>query len=86
MPGNHRRSRDAVEPSHVYTIPALLPVEADRRPRYRIRSSEENFERVVTEELRSRFNQAARLPNQSGIWIPDCLFKRADLGSLRQRE
>jgi len=31
-------------------------VEADGRPRYRIKSNEENFERVVTEELLSRFN------------------------------
>jgi hypothetical protein len=51
-----RKGRDAVEPSHVYTILALLPVEADGRPRYRIKSNEENFERVVTEELLSRFN------------------------------
>ncbi len=50
------QGRDAVEPSHVYTILALLPVETDGRPRYRIKSNEENFERVVTEELLSRFN------------------------------
>ncbi len=50
------QGRDAVELSHVYTILALLPVEADGRSRYRIKSREENFERVVTEELLSRFN------------------------------
>jgi len=50
------QGRGVVEPSHVYTILALLPAEADGRPRYRIKSKEENFERVVTEELLSRFN------------------------------
>ena len=51
-----RQGRDDVEPSHVYTILALLPVEADGRPRYRIKSKEENFERVVAEDLLSRSN------------------------------
>jgi hypothetical protein len=38
----------------VYTIVACLPIEADRRPRYRIKSKTENVERVVTEEQISR--------------------------------
>jgi hypothetical protein len=50
------QGRDVVEPSPVYTILALMPVEADGRPRYRIKSKEENFERVVTEDLLSRLN------------------------------
>ena len=50
------QGREAVEPSHVYTILALLPVEADGRPRYRIKSKDENFERVVAEDLLSRSN------------------------------
>jgi hypothetical protein len=50
------QGRDVVETSHVYTILALLPVEADGRPRYRIKSKEENFERVVAEDLLSRSN------------------------------
>ena len=50
------QGREAVEPSHVYTILALLPVEADGRPRYRIKSKDENFERVVAEDLLSRPN------------------------------
>jgi hypothetical protein len=50
------QGRDAVEPSHVYTILALLPVEADGRVRYRIKSKEENFERIVAEDLLSRSN------------------------------
>jgi hypothetical protein len=42
--------------SHVYTILGLLPVGADGRPRYRIKSKDENFERVVAEDLLSRSN------------------------------
>ena len=34
----------------VYTIVAHLPIEADGRIRYRIKSKTENFERVVTED------------------------------------
>jgi len=47
------QGRDVVE---AYTIVALLPVEADGRPRYRIKSKDENFERVVAEDLLSRSN------------------------------
>ncbi len=50
------QGRDVIEQSNVYTIIALLPIEADGRPRYRIKSKEENFERVVTEDLLSRFH------------------------------
>jgi hypothetical protein len=50
------QGHDVVEPSHVYTILALLPIGADGRPRYRIKSKDENFERVVAEDLLSRFN------------------------------
>jgi hypothetical protein len=38
----------------VYTIVTCLPIEADGRPRYRIKSKTENIERVVTEEQISR--------------------------------
>jgi hypothetical protein len=48
------QGREGVEQSNVYTIIALLPIEADGRARYRIKSKEENFERVVTEDLLSR--------------------------------
>lgn len=51
-----RKGRDVVAQSNVYTILARLPIEADGRPRYRIKSKEENFERVVAEDLLSRFN------------------------------
>jgi hypothetical protein len=38
----------------VYTITRCLPIEGDGRIRYRIKSSSENFERVVTEDELSR--------------------------------
>jgi hypothetical protein len=47
------QGREVVQPSHVYTILALLPVGADGRPRYRIKSKDENF---VAEDLLSRSN------------------------------
>ena len=34
----------------IYTIVLLMPIEADGRPRYRIKSKSENIERVVTED------------------------------------
>ncbi len=45
----------APEPS-VYTIVTRLPIEADGRPRYRIKSKTGNIERVVTEEQISRLD------------------------------
>jgi hypothetical protein len=50
------QGRDVVEASHVFTILGLLPVGADGRPRYRVKSKDENFERVVAEDLLSRSN------------------------------
>jgi hypothetical protein len=50
------QGRNVVERSNVYTILALLPVEADGRLRYRIKSNEENFQRIVTEDTLSRLN------------------------------
>ncbi len=44
---------DAVR-SDVYTVVSRMPVEADGRLRYRIRSKTENVERVVTEDQLSR--------------------------------
>ncbi|MBN9600230.1 MAG: hypothetical protein J0G28_11225 [Afipia sp.] len=41
-------------PPVIYTIVARMPVEADGRLRYRIRSKTENIERVVTEDQLSR--------------------------------
>ena len=44
---------DAVR-SDVYTVVSRMPLEADGRLRYRIRSKTENIERVVTEDQLSR--------------------------------
>ena len=50
------QGREVVQRSNVYTILALLPVEADGRLRYRIKSEQENFQRIVTEDTLSRLN------------------------------
>jgi hypothetical protein len=48
------QGRDVPKQQDVYTITARLPIEADGRARYRIRSKTEKVERVVTEELISQ--------------------------------
>jgi hypothetical protein len=48
------QGRAGVRERSVYTIVTCLPIEADGRPRYRIKSKTENIERVVTEEQLSR--------------------------------
>ena len=42
------QGRAATDPPRIYTIVQLMPIEADGRLRYRIKS--EKFERVVTED------------------------------------
>ena len=44
------QGRAAANPSMIYTVVQLMPIEADGRLRYRIKSKSENIERVVTEE------------------------------------
>jgi hypothetical protein len=44
------QGRTFVGKRSVYTIVSFLPIEADARPRYRIRSNTEKVDRVVTEE------------------------------------
>jgi hypothetical protein len=44
------QARMAVEKPTIYTVIQQLPIEADGRIRYRIKSQSENFERVVTED------------------------------------
>jgi len=44
------RCRPVAKERSIYTIVTCLPIEADGRPRYRIKSKTENVERVVTEE------------------------------------
>jgi hypothetical protein len=44
------QGRVTTDPSVIYTIVQLMPIEADGRLRYRIKSKSENIERVVTED------------------------------------
>jgi hypothetical protein len=50
------QGRAGVKQRSIYTIVTCLPIEADGRPRYRIKSKTENIERVVTEEQISRLD------------------------------
>jgi hypothetical protein len=50
------QGRDIPRPRNVYTVTARLPIEADGRARYRIRSKTEKIERVVTEEQISQLS------------------------------
>jgi hypothetical protein len=54
------QGRAVVKQRSVYTIVTCLPIEADGRPRYRIKSKTENIERVVTEEQISRLDWSGR--------------------------
>ena len=49
------QGRAATDPPAIYTIIQLMPIEADGRLRYRIKSKSDNIERVVTEEQLSYF-------------------------------
>ena len=52
-----RDRKAAPSSSSAASIPVTcLPIEADGRPRYRIKSKTENIERVVTEEQISRLD------------------------------
>ena len=44
------QGRVATDALVIYTIVQLMPIEADGRLRYRIKSKSENIERVVTED------------------------------------
>jgi hypothetical protein len=44
------QGRTAADPPMMYTIVQLMPIEADGRLRYRIKSKSENIERIVTED------------------------------------
>ena len=49
------QGRAEVDAPSIYTIVKCMPIEADGRLRYRIRSKSENIERVVTEDQLSYF-------------------------------
>ena len=44
------RGRAQTDPPMIYTVVQRMPIEADGRVRYRIKSKSENIERVVTED------------------------------------
>ncbi|GLR90828.1 hypothetical protein GCM10007857_75440 [Bradyrhizobium iriomotense] len=44
------QGRAATDPPMIYTIVQLMPIEADGRLRYRIKSKSEKIERIVTED------------------------------------
>ena len=44
------QGRAATDPPMIYTIVQQMPIEADGRLRYRIKSKSDNTERVVTED------------------------------------
>ena len=44
------QGRAAADPPMIYTVVQLMPIEADGRLRYRIKSKSGNIERVVTED------------------------------------
>ena len=44
------QGRAAADPPMIYTIVQCMPIEADERLRYRVKSKAENIERVVTED------------------------------------
>lgn len=48
--GQGPQGRMTSEKRTVYTVIKLMPIEADGRVRYRIKSESENIERVVTED------------------------------------
>ena len=48
--GQGPQGRMTADTPSVYTVVQQLPIEADGRIRYRIKSQFENFERVVTED------------------------------------
>jgi hypothetical protein len=55
--GQGPQGRMTDEEPTVYTVVQQLPIEADGRIRYRIKSQSENFERVVTEDQLSRYSE-----------------------------
>jgi hypothetical protein len=53
--GQGPQGQMTAEKPTVYTVVQQLPIEADGRIRYRIKSQSENFERVVTEDQLSPY-------------------------------
>ena len=72
------QGRATVKERSVYTVVTCLPIEADGRPRYRIKSKTENVERVVTEEQISLLGGSVRLPFWRCVVVSDfaCYLRR----------
>jgi hypothetical protein len=51
------QGRDVPKKRNIYTITVRMPIEADGRSRYRIKSKTEKVERVVTEEQISQLGR-----------------------------
>ena len=71
------QGRAVVKQRSVYTIVTCLPIEADGRPRYRIKSKTENVERVVTEEQISRLGDlwplfSLTFCGAGAVWLAIC--------------
>ena len=49
------QGRATTDPPMIYAIVQLMPIQADGRLRYRIKSKSENIERLVTEDQLSYF-------------------------------
>jgi len=49
------QGRVEVDPPMIYTVVKCMPIEADGRLRYRIKSKSDNVERVVTEDQLSYY-------------------------------
>src|SRR5450432_1405036 len=54
------QGRDVPMPQSIYTVTARMPIEADGRFRYRIKSKTEKLERVVTEEAGQEWRAFSR--------------------------
>ena len=82
------QGRATVKERSVYTIVSCLPIEADGRPRYRIKSKSENVERVVTEEQIAGPDMVVlHAPIQlrgDAARVPNCLKLRLLVGLLHR--
>src|SRR3954465_9682380 len=82
------QGRAVTKQRSVYTVVSRLPIEADGRPRYRIKSKTENIERVVTEEQISRLVLSSvflPLARSSGTSAVSNALDHDDFGSNRSK-
>src|SRR3954468_10663426 len=77
------QGRAVVRERSVYTIVSRLPIEADGRPRYRIKSKTENVGRVGTEEQTSRLGWSDRAGRPDPIGPPSRFTWTVGIGPVR---